>query len=273
MISGPLVGYILTAARRDKLMITLVLMVALGAALAIFLGAATVVEEAQFSLVFGAGGLRALGLVGLVLFVSFYMRRAFEHKEVEFLLSRPISRTAYLFSHATAFIVLALAVAVIVVLPMAISGAPQPMGLAIWGYSLAVEYAIMAVVSLFFSMVLSSAAGSALATLGVYVLARLIGTLLGIAASTPDNVVLGFLGKGIELISIVVPRLDLMAQTSWLIYGVEGSNSIGLLEHAGGYAQAMAAQLGLAGFVTVQGIVFIALLLAASLFDFARRRF
>lgn len=273
MISKPLVGYILTAARRDKLMITLALMIVLGAALSVFLGGATVVEEGQFSLVFAAGGLRILGITGIVLFVCFYMRRAFEHKEIEFLLSRPVSRMAFLFSHAAAFMLLALLTALLVTLPMLLTGAPNLGGLGAWGLSVAVEYTIMAVAALFFSMVLSSAAGSALATLGLYVLSRLVGTLLGIAAIPSPSFIMNALGKIFEVISIVIPRLDLMGQTSWLVYGVEGSGGFGLLKYSGAYAQAMAQHLGVTGFVLAQGVLFTALLIAAAAFDFARRRF
>lgn len=273
MISKPLVGYILTAARRDKLMITLVLMIALGAALSVFLGGATVVEGGQFSAVFAAGGLRVLGVMGIVLFTCFYMRRAFEHKEVEFLLSRPISRMTFLFSHAAAFILLALATALLVALPLALAGTPNVAGLGAWALSVAVEYAIMAVAALFFSMVLSSAAGSALATLGLYVLSRLVGTLLGIAAIPSPSILMAALGKVLEAISVIVPRLDLMGQTSWLVYGVDGTGGFGILKFSGPYAQAMAQHLGVTGFVLAQGLLFTALLIAAAAFDFARRRF
>jgi ABC-type transport system involved in multi-copper enzyme maturation permease subunit len=263
---------VLTAARRDKLILTLVLMIVLGASLSVFLGSAAVAEQGQFSLVFASGGLRFLGVMGIVLFVCFHMRRAFEHKEVEFLLSRPISRMTFLFSHAAAFILLSLAVSLAIILPMFFAGAPDLGGLGAWGASIAVEYAVMSVTALFFSMVLSSAAGSALAAFGFYVLSRLIGTLIGIAIAAPDNLVFAVLDKVMEFISIIVPRLDLMGQTSWLVYGVEGSG-IALVEQAGGYAGFMAAHLGVMGFVFTQGVLFIALLLAASAFDFFRRRF
>jgi ABC-type transport system involved in multi-copper enzyme maturation permease subunit len=273
MFSKPLIGYILTAARRDKLIITLLLMIALGASLSVFLGSSAVIEQGQFSLVFGAGGLRFLGVMGIVLFVCFYIRRSFEHKEVEFMLSRPISRTTFLFSHAAAFILLAFLMALAVILPMLFVGVPSGSGLVVWGVSIAVEYAIVAVASLFFSMVLSSAAGSALATFGFYVLSRLIGMLLGIAALAPANLLFAILNKTLELISVVVPRLDLMGQTSWLVYGVDGSDGIGLLKDARPYAHFMTDHLGVMGFVSMQGILFIALLLSATTFDFVRRRF
>ena len=273
MISKPLVKYVLTAALRDKLIMTLVLMIAMGGAISMFLGAATITEKESFALVFGASGLRFLGVLGIVMFCCFYIRRAFETKEVEFLLSRPISRVGFLVSHGVAFIVLALCVAAVVCGVVFFLGKPVVAGFELWSASIAIEYAIMAVAALFFSLVLASAAGSALATLGLYVLARMIGTVLGIAYQAPENFVYAFLNNVIEVISIFIPRLDLMGQTTWLVYGVNGSGGFGFTTEAGAYAHIMIERLGLLGFISVQGVIFMALLLAAALFDFLRREF
>ncbi len=273
MLSKPLVKYVLTAASRDKLMITLLLMIALGAAVSILLGGAATSEEAAFSSVFASGGLRFLGVLGIVMFCAFYMRRAFDHKEVEFLLSRPISRMTFLSSHAIAFIFLAILIAALVTLAVALVGKPHMGGLLAWGLSLMTEYGIMAVTAMFFSMVLSSAAGSALAALGVYVLARMMGTLLGIASAPPENILFALMNNVMELISTVIPRLDLMGQTSWLVYGVEGAGGLALTKEAGRAAHFIVEQVGVVGFIGLQGVVFILLLLAATAFDFARKEF
>lgn len=273
MISRPLVKFVLTAALRDKLMITLLTMIACGGALAVFLGGASITEKESFALVFGSAGLRFLGVIGVVLFCCFYVRRSFETKEVEFLLSRPISRLTFLFSHAAAFMLLALLVTAVVVAVVFVLGKPDRGGLVAWGVSIGIENMIMAVSSLFFSMVLSSASGSALATLGLYVLSRLIGTLLGIAALPPQKTLYAILDNAMDVISILIPRLDMMGQTSWLVYGVEGSGGIGFLERAGVYAHTLMGHIGILGFMFTQGAFFVALLLAASAFDFLRRQF
>lgn len=273
MLSKPLIRYVLLAAVRDKLVLTLGLMIGLGAAMGVFLGSASVTEQESFSMVFGAGGLRFLGVVGIVLFGCFYMRRAFETKEVEFLLARPISRMQFLFSHAAAYIIFAFCVALAVTLAVVLPGKPVFSGLVAWSASIAAEYAIMAIAALFFSTVLSSAAGSALAALGLYVLSRLIGTLIGITKVPPDNIVFAVLNNVMELISIFVPRLDLMGQTSWLVYGVEGSSAMGFVQGAGAYAKMLVGYLGATGFVAWQGLFFCGLLLAACAYDFSRRQF
>lgn len=274
MISGPLVRYVLTAAMRDRLILTLMLMIGLGAGTSVFLGSASITEQDSFALVFGSGGLRFLSVIGLVLFCCFYVRRAFETKEVEFLLSRPLSRMTFLFSHAFSFALLAVLVAAVVAGAVYFLGKPNPHGLFAWGLSLGVENIIMTVAALFFSMVLSSAAGSALATLGLYVLARLIGMLIGIAHLPPENLIFAILNNTLEVISVAVPRLDLMGQTSWLVYGVEGSSGgLAFAEYATKWSHAIVETLGVAGFMLAQGVFFIALLLGASAFDFARRQF
>lgn len=273
MVSRPLVCYVLTAALRDRLLITLLLMIAAGAGLGVFLGAAAVTEQESFSTVFGAGGLRFLGVAGVVLFVCFYMRRAFDSKDVEFMLSRPVSRLSYLFSHAFAFVLLASAIAAAVTFILLLTGKPNLAGLLVWGASVAGEYAVMAVAALFFSIVLSSAAGSALATFGLYALARMIGILIGIARHPAENILFAVLNNVVELVSILVPRLDLMGQTSWLVYGVEGAGGLALRGDAGHLAAAASAALGAGGFVAVQSVLFVALLLLASAYDFIRREF
>jgi len=273
MLSRHLVKYILTAAVRDRLVMTLALMILVAAAVSVFMGSASVTEQDSFALVFGAGGLRFLGMTGLVLFCCFYIRRSFENKEVEFLLSRPISRLSFLFSHAAAFSILSFFIALAVALAVAAIARPDAAGLAVWGASLAVEFAMMSVAALFFSMVLSSAAGSALAVLGFYALARMMGTLLGIISLPPANWAFSILGSLMELISIFIPRLDMITQTTWLVYGVEGSGGIKFMRDGGDYSYRIMEHLGLTGFIGVQGVIFVALLLAAASYDFMRRQF
>ncbi len=273
MISGPLVSYVLTAAFRDKLVITLILMILLGSSMAVFLGSASMTEQQTFSVVFGSGGLRFLGVLGLVLFISFYVRRAFDNKEVEFLLSRPISKTKYLISHAFAFIVLSAIVAAAVILAVFVLGKPDMYGLFVWGWSILIEFMLISCLALFFSMVLSSAAGSALACLGFYALARMVGTLLGIADVPGDGFIMSILGSFLEFISIIIPRLDLMGQTSWLVYGVDGMSSVEYSKNTGDFIIDAVASLGLPIFVFLQGFVFITLTIICANFDLIRRQF
>jgi hypothetical protein len=253
-MSGALVGYVFSAAVRDRLMIVLLAALVLGASLSLFLGGSALIEKTQFSRVFAAGGLRMTGLACLVLFVISHIRRSFETRDVDYLLSRPVGRVSFILSHAAAFSLLAVLVAlgVCVAVWSAAPTAPDRV-LALWFVSLTAEYVMMADAALFFAMVLPGVASGTMASLGLYVLARLMGQLLGIAASD-----LSFPGSGaltilLNVISVVIPRLDLMAQSSWLVYGLDPT--VGF------------------GFVLLQAAVFSFLVVCAAAVDLVRRQF
>jgi len=254
IVSLPLVRYILKAAVRDRFLLSLFLLAALGTSISIFIGSSAVIESGKFALVFTAAGLHFSGALGLLLFAVFYIRRAFDTRDVDYMLARPMSRHAFLLSHALAFSFLALITACFVILAVAIVAPYQDLaGLALWGFSLAAEYIIVINAALFFSMVISTAVGGAMATAGLYVLARLMGEILGIlGVGTYESVYKGMAGL-MYGISLVIPRLDLMAQTTWLLYGP--GDGVGAL------------------FILGQCAVFTALLITAALVDLVRRQF
>ena len=273
LISRTLVKYVLTAALRDRLVLTLFMMILAGAGMSSFLGQTGMTEKNAFSIVFGSAGLRFLSVLGVVLFCSFYVRRSFETKEVEFLLARPLSRQQFIISHAAAFYVMCLCLTALVTVAILFLGRSDTAGLVLWSGSLAVETMIMASVSLFFAMVLSSASGSALASIGFYALSRVVGTLLVIASVPSGSFVFEVINNLMNVISLIIPRLDLMCQSSWLVYGVDGSSGLSYLNGAGSYAHGVIEALGVSGFIVVQGLVFVCLVLGAAIFDFLRHEF
>ncbi len=255
-MSLTLVSYVLRAAIRDKILIALVLAMLVGTSFSIFLGSAAVIEKGQFAGVFAASGLRLAGVAGLVLFAVFYVRRSFESRDIEFLLSRPVSRTQLLLSFSAAFSLLALVTGLAEGACIAML-APDMLdpGALLWVTSIIVENIIMVNVALFFALFLSSPASCTMACFGFYMLARLMGQLLGIidTGTTGGLPAATVLARIVEIISAVTPRLDLMGQTSWLIYGPDKGI---------GYA-----------FLLGQGVIFTALVLVAARIDLARRIF
>ena len=253
-MSLPLIKYVLRAALRDRLILSLVILLVLGTSLSVFMGSAAVTEQDYFALVFAAGGLRFVGVAGLVLFVVFFIRRSFEARDVEYLLSRPVGRVEFLISYAASFSLLAIGLGAAQGLCLYIMG-PHLFGAGtmLWVSSMVIENILMVNVALFFSMVLTSAASATMATFSFYVLARMMGQILGIIDSGSRGYDLKILEVIMQGISSVMPRLDLMGQSTWLIYGPD-------------------ANLGY-GFIFAQGFVFAALILLASLIDLTRRQF
>jgi hypothetical protein len=255
MPSALLIRYVLTAALRDRLVLAFATVLIVATSLSLFLSSAAVIEQGQFALVFAGGALRLVSSLSLVLFVVFYVRRSFETKDVDFLLSRPISRLSYILSHALAFSILALGFSCLsAAVLFGLSGFKISLAQLLLMVSVGAEALIMVNVALFFSMVLSSAVTASLASFGFYVLGRMMGQILGIIDSN-DATWTRFLEYPMQAVSMLMPRLDLMGQTSWLIYGMGQGGGAGF------------------AYVLAHAAVFMILILSASLFDLIRRQF
>lgn len=256
MISSALVKYVLTAALRDKLLLSFVGLIILGLCLSLISASSAVIEQNQFAIIYTGSGLRILGLLGLALFVIFFVRRSFDARDIEYLLSRPISRSNFVLSHSCAFSILALGAGFALSLIMAVMAykSGQIEGILLWSLGVTAEYILVVNVALFFAMVLTSPVTAGMGVMGFYVLGRMLGELLGIARNGPVR----YQGEEImnaimSLVSVLMPRLDLMTQTSWLIYG-----TVGVSDYL---------------FILIQTVVFLALVLCATLIDLVRRQF
>lgn len=239
------------------MLLSMLIVMVVGASLSIFLGSSAIIEKDEFVLVFASGGLRVANIMGLILFAVFFIRKSFETKDVEFLLSRPVTRVQLVLAYAFAFsliaIILALSLGLVI---YAIAPHLFSNGHALWILSICVENIIMVNVALFFSMVITSSASAAIATLGFYILARMMGQILGIVSAPSlmsDEKSSEIMRYIVETISIFMPRLDLMGQTSWLVYGVDGVIT--------------------ANFILIQGAIFTGIIIFACLFDLTRREF
>jgi hypothetical protein len=255
MIMMSMMKYIFMAAKRDKLVLSLFLMMIISSCMAVFLGSAAVIEKNLFVLVFSAGILRIVTVLGLVLFVTFYMRRAFDSKEVDYLLSRPLSRVTFIASHVLSFSIMACFAGGVAGISL-YTIAPQSFaeGHLLWIFSLMAELVIMVNAAFFFAMVLKSASASALTCLAFYALARIMGQILGILDVNTGISDWEFINYTMRFIGMVMPRLDLMGQTSWLIYGI-AENSVSAI------------------FIAGQALLCTGLLATASYLDLFRRQF
>ncbi len=252
-----LIYYILIAALRDKLVILVLLGAVISMCISIFLGGAAVMEQEQFSVVFASGILRLFGVCGLVLFCVSFMRRAFESKDIEFLLARPISKTSLILSYAAGFSLIAVCFALLLsaVIYVSIYDNVSHAAFSLWALSLCMEYIIVVNAALFFSMVITSTTGATMGVFGLYLLARMSGSFLGIidADKTVDTAANAYMELIMQIVSMLTPRLDLMAQSSWLIYGLNGT-------------------IGFSS-VILQGAVFSGILIAATLLDLMKKQF
>jgi len=254
MILRPLFKYAFTAAVRDKLFVAILGILVCIISLSVFFGSSVISERAEFAISFSAFGFRLFGVAALVLFVINYIRRSFESRDMDYLLSRPISRTGLIITYAAVFSSIALVIAILLgSVVVFLSGGKSLDASVFWVVSLTIEFIIMANVAMFFALVMTSTTACMLIVFGFYLLSRLIGDILGIISKYGDVWWSYALGKTMELISIFIPRLDLMAQTKWLLYGISDEVSY--------------------PFVFGQAVVFVFLIVMASLVDMKRRQF
>jgi hypothetical protein len=255
MLSIPLWRYVLTAVLRDRVIQLMLVLMLLGLSAALFLGNAAIIEKEAFTTATAATILLNLSVLGLVTFICFFIRRAFESREIDYLLATPLTRHRLLFSFATAFVTVALILSIAMALVLLILERHYTIGWLIWSVSVFVELGITAMIALFFSTALKSATVSVLAALGYYSLARMLGAMIGILTTKFEAEF--FVHRGfdfiVKLISVVTPRFDLLAQSAWLVYGTAAGVSLWILP--------------------IQFIVFCALFFFAAAFDLRRSQF
>jgi hypothetical protein len=237
-------------ALRNRLFAGLLAALICATAIAVFLGGTALIEQAQAVVVFAAGAGRVVLVIGLVVFVAFHVQSMIETREVESILARALTRGRFVIGYWLGFAL----VTCVFVAGLAAAlwfFAPAASGLPMWALSLLLECLIIVAVAIFAGLMLERATSCVIFSLGFYALSRLMGLFLGIRDFMagardvrPSDYVL-------DALALIIPRLDLFAQTEWLVYG-QGAPL--LLPYA-------------------QGAVFLGLVLAASTFDLTRRQF
>lgn len=241
----------LIEARRSALPWVLVAGIAAALGLAGFLSQVALTESIQLQAAIAAALMRACAVFVVAIHVASSTVREFDDKGLELVLSLPLSRSAYYLGRLGGFALVALAVATALALPLFIWGAPG--AVVLWWLSLAAETAMVAAAALFFSMALAQLVPAIATVAGFYLLARAIGSIQAMASGplTEPSLTHDLARLAVDGVALVLPRLDTVTRTEWLLYGAPAAGEFGL------------ALLGLA--------LYALLLAAAGLFDFHRR--
>jgi len=221
------IKYILITALRDKLFIGLFIAMFIVFGLSVFLGSTALVEEDGAIDAYIGGSSRLVLAIGLIVFVCFHVRTAFDNKEIELLLSRPISRTSFVFSYWMGFAVIATIFVVCLSIAMFLFLNVSGYGLFYWSAGLLMESYLFIAFALFASLILRSAVSSVMLCFGFYVMCRMMGFFLYIVDQ--PHLFKGYFGDIIEklliFVSAILPRLDLYADSKWLIYNAVNDTS------------------------------------------------
>jgi Cu-processing system permease protein len=228
---SPIFKYILLLGIRDRLYLGLFLALISAFCVSVFFGNTAVIEKQQMAIAYMAGAARAILAVGMILFVCLNVSRAFENKEVEFILSKSISRQQFILGYlcgffAAAFIILLVATSLISCLAKI-----NPIGLVAWLGSMLCEMLILISFALLSSLILKNSFSAILASFAFYLISRLMGVVV-FAINLPQDLTAvksNFLGSALKIFSAIFPRLDLFSQSSWLYYGIDSAANLNLI--------------------------------------------
>ncbi len=251
------IRYILLTALRDLLFTGLLLGAVIATWLSHVLGSMALVETREMALSFAGGSCRVILVLGLVVFVCFHIRQAFESRELDVFLSRPISRASLVLSYWLGFAYVALLLVLPTVALIMALGVLNLHGFYAWTFTLLLENWLMVAVALFASFTLRSATSAVLVSAGFYVLARMMAFFVMTAESGMFTMGVRFVKiimvYAIKVVSVAVPRLVMFGKTEWIIYGISHPHELTL--------------------IVLQSLIFIPLLLAATIVDFSKKEF
>jgi len=135
------------------------------------------------------------------------------------MLSLPLSRAVQYLGRWLGHAWSAMLVAIAFSLPLLLWS--PPMAVAHWGLSLAFELALVAALALFFAMAFGQLLPAVAASAGFYLLARVLGTIQAIAHAPLSEI--SWMQRAaqwlIDAVAFVLPRLDAVTRTDWLLYG------------------------------------------------------
>lgn len=239
---------------RDWLFWVLAIGVICAASISGLLGSTAFIESQEMTITYAAGSARVMLMLGLIVFVCFHIRSAFDSREIDVILSRPISRSNLVVAYWLGFMLVALILMFPIMAVIGLIGAPDMRGFGFWCLSLLMEAGVVVSLALFSAFALKSAVTSVLGCMGLYVMSRMM-VFFVMTAENPmfNNFKYIWLRLLLEGISSLMPRLDFYGKTEWLIYGIKSAQDWQLF--------------------VLQSSIFIPLLLVASILDFQRKQF
>lgn len=253
MPAATLARFVLLEARRGGLPWLAAGAVGVGLALAAFLSQVALTEGLQLQAAIVAAALRVCAVFLIAAQVAASTLRELHDKTLELMLSLPMSRNAQYLGRLAGFAASAFLLAALFAAPLLLWA---PFGtVALWGLSLGLECTLIAAATLFFAMTLAQLVPAIAATAGLYLLGRSIAAIQAIAAGplAIPSVAHDVASRAVEAVALLLPRLDAVTRTEWLLYGPPAAPA--LVWAIGGL------------------LVYTALVVAAGLFDFHRRNF
>lgn len=244
--------YTALEAIRTRVPATALLTLAVLLGTSLFIRELAVTETTRFQIGFYATAARLCAVFIASLYVLASISREFSDKGLEVLLALDVPRSHYICGKLAGFMLTACAIAVVLSLPLWVLAPAAAAGM--WTVSLVIELALVTALSLFCIVTFTQLLPAAGFVAAFYLLARSV-TAMRLMGSNPvagqDTLSQQFTRGLVEGLGYLMPALDRWTDTAWLVNATPEASVL----------------LG----IGVQGAIYIALLAAATLFDFYRR--
>ena len=248
--------YLLLSAIRDKLFLAIFLSIISAFAVSNLIGFTALSEEAYMQTAIFAGSAKIILIFGMVIFISFNVNKSFENKEIPFILSKDVSREMFIFSYWLGFNIISTFLLLIVMIILFAFSPVNFLGSLQWFLSLESEIMIISMFTLLSNLILQSAIFSIFLSSGFYIIAKLMGFFLDVFSSPSSNQIISFIITVshfvLNIISSLIPRLDVFSQTKWLIYGPD---------------------FYLFKIILLQSLIFIPIIFMMAFYDFKNKQF
>ena len=249
-----LAGTTLLEAARNRLFWLAAIAVGVALGLAQFLNQVAITESLEIQVALLAALLRVTAVFIVATFIITSMVREANDKVTELMLSQAAPRSSYFLGKFAGYALVAVILALAFALPLALF-APTA-GLMAWAVSLVCELLIVTSVSLFCVISLTQVLSAFAATAGFYFLSRSMAAMQAIAGAsltsehTFADTAINWI---VDAIALLLPSLDRMARTDWLVNAGPG----------------LGETLGLLG----QSTIYVVLIACAGLFDLHRKNY
>lgn len=207
--------YSLLEAIRGKIIWIIASMLILSLMLSFFVGQTALTETRETQVTLMAGVLRLSSVMVMIFFVVSSIARDFQDKSVELLFSISIPRYQVFIGKFAGFSLVAMIAAIIFSFGLLFYSEPE--SILIWSFSLWCELTLVALISLIFILSLENVAVSLVASIGSYGLMRLMPAIQSMGDGPfQDSLFNQLINKLIDIIDLLLPRLDHFAQSQWL---------------------------------------------------------
>lgn len=221
-----IINYIMRSALRSHTLRAAYILLLCSLIMCVLLGQMMLIEQSQFAVVFFANIARFLLNFGLVVFITLNIYRIYNSKELEMILSKNVSRGRFILSYYLSIMLLnvCMVLPILVVLQMMqifVGVSINLPGLLVWTASLFIETVTISTFTLLMALLIRSSIFCLLYSGLFYIVCRIYGVFVSAIQSDLSD-----FAETLRYIGIIFPRLDVLIQSEWLLYGMPPSQSL-----------------------------------------------